>query len=131
MATAALMVVVIMIIGLLMTSVVFASSEMTCFQDTYCICLDSICQTNCENGSCQNKEFVCTKDVAYCSFDCQDTQSCQGSSFHVASNEFYINCTGTNSCQNISINCGIPRQVAPGGLSINDFDDKMQTWYIH
>mmetsp|Transcript_77550 Transcript_77550/g.69417 ORF Transcript_77550/g.69417 Transcript_77550/m.69417 type:complete len:1029 (-) Transcript_77550:91-3177(-) len=100
-------------------------SNMTCFHESFCICLDSVCQTMCTNGFCQNKEFVCTDNVEYCGFSCQDDQECKNAKFYMASKEFHLNCIGSNSCNNVMVNCGIP-ETTPGQLITADFDDPME-----
>eukprot|EP01084_Bolivina_argentea_P160402 279321_1 len=109
---------------------IISGNEFIC-TDTYCKCLDPAgCHVLCKNGFCQNKEFVCTKNINHCSFNCQEEQeSCQNSTFYIASNDFNINCSSKNSCNNIEIYCGKPQQL-PIQTSINDFTQNMQTCAI-
>ena len=116
---------IIIAIDFLLICMGYSYSNMTCFHDSFCICLDSACQTICTNGFCQNKEFVCTDNVEYCGFSCQNDKDCKDAKFYMASTEFHLTCIGSNSCNNVTVNCGIPHN-APGSLTITDFDDNMQ-----
>lgn len=104
-------------------------SNMTCFHDSFCICLDSNgCETLCNNGFCRDKELICSDNVNICKISCFNDNDCKNTKFYMASNEFHLNCIGSNSCNNINVNCGLPidNRNIPGQLTISDFDDKMQ-----
>ena len=115
----------------ILLSLTIARSSYHC-TDSVCQCLDAECHTNCMDGFCQNKAFICSQDNAHCSFDCQHSESCENSTFYMASAQFNIHCLESNSCKNISVNCGSQSNLLPISDPISDFKNNMETWYhIH
>ena len=113
---------------IVLVSVGLVHSSYQCI-DSICQCFDGGCHTDCADGFCQNKAFICTQDNDHCSFDCQHSESCENSTFYIASTQFNINCLESNSCKNISVNCGSQSNLLPLSDPISDFENSMEGWY--
>ena len=100
-----------------------------CDESNYCHCLKGNCAKNCTNDICQDKIFVCTNGIGHCSINCIGNNSCTNSTFHMASDEFHINCDGEHSCDEISIECGMhDKQI--GAFPAENFNNNMQIWCV-
>merc|ERR1719361_3397838 len=117
--------------AIVLISQVLRSNAYDC-DGAICICSDESCHTNCTDGFCQNKHFICGKDVDSCSFDCHDDESCSDSNFYMASNTFHIDCVGRNSCDNTTIRCGVEDDLQNGmeTCTITASESSMNNSYI-
>ena len=88
------------------------------------ICTSGDCNIDCNLDDCDT--IICTDTASSCNIKCSD-ENCKQSKFYLsASNSNMVHCTDTNSCHQITIECGISDQQPPTTLPLHykyeDFD---------
>ena len=88
------------------------------------LCTSGDCNIDCNIQNCDT--VICTDTASSCVIKC-DNQNCKQSQFYLsASNSNMVHCIDIDSCQQITIQCGISNSSAQSPLPVNfqyeDFD---------